>query len=60
MIVFVIFLGKFLDKLDNNDISALESFKHIAASIGFILLIYLGYSYSVKIIIKENLLTYKN
>jgi len=49
-------LAKFLEKLDSNDISALESFKHIAASLGFILLIYLGYSYAIKKIMSDDLL----
>ncbi len=48
IIILTIFLSEFLERIDQNDKNAYEYFKYIIAYIGFILFIYLGYSYSIK------------
>lgn len=58
LLLLIFFLGKFLDRLDNGDTLAFESFKHIVAITAFILLIYYGYSYAVKKEMTNALLPY--
>lgn len=56
LIAFTIFLAEFLERLDSGDKSAYESFKHIAAALGFIFVVFCGYTWSVRKILGSELL----
>jgi TRAP-type C4-dicarboxylate transport system permease small subunit len=56
LIVFLFFLSEFLERLDRHDKSALESFKHIAAVLAFVFVLYFGYSWAAKNILDDALL----